>query len=617
MATATFYTESGSSPPNKNRPPNRNKFVSDSDVQDLVSAVKYLAGHADDFSDSDSWFAAMCAIRDGGDSCLSLAHEFCSGMHNYDAREIDRRWVSGDFDPQPGGYARATIFQWAQELGWENLAKGRTPVDTLDEDHSKPEVFLGEDELEYDQIQAADELKGNHRQLKEEDYIFLMPQVIQAAARDVWKHRTVAPSMLFPAMLAAASVALGHKHSWRLLDFGEFERHAQFWALVIAGSGCDKSSVNDLTCSVLKQLDKSDADDRKFAEDKLEAHKRLKGNSEPMKAERLELERNMPPRRERFVAENSSFKGVLESLADGNSGGMLHFFDEMTEHFRRLADKKPSPDNWNPSAEISLYEGKKTGFRNRGERVSVQDGFLYNRLANIQPDPLSKQFNLSEGQGMWARWLFFKTAPSRVVLSDFVKSGQAETAFKEVWEPIMWNIDKMDGTKWMPASNEDFEAFTNASVETETMKYDQSSPVTEAFFNKARGGIASLVLIFAAIRVATEGGEVGKWIAEDVTKATLLYQGCAEELTAFATRHQDSESSFSENAKKLLEKSWLRDQEIGVKLKTSDIQRNCKIHGLKARDYKAIFEEVSTILPRYFEVWCEGRSGGLLIKQAL
>jgi len=375
MATETFYTESGSSPPNKNRPPNRNKFASDSDVQDLVSAVKYLAGHADDFSDSDSWFAAMCAIRDGGDSCLSLAHEFCSGMHNYDAREIDRRWVSGDFDPQPGGYARATIFQWAQELGWENLAKGRTPVDTLDEDHSKPEVFLGEDEPEYDQIQAADELKGNHRQLKEEDYIFLMPQVIQAAARDVWKHRTVAPSMLFPAMLAAASVALGHKHSWRLLDFGEFERHAQFWALVIAGSGCDKSSVNDLTCSVLKQIDKSDADNRKFAEDKLEAHKRLKGNSEPMKAERLELERNMPPRRERFVAENSSFKGVLESLADGNSGGMLYFFDVMTEHFRRLADKNPSPDNWNPSAEISLYEDKKTGFRNRGERVSVQDGF--------------------------------------------------------------------------------------------------------------------------------------------------------------------------------------------------------------------------------------------------
>ena len=118
------------------------RLASDADVQDLAAAVKFLAGYADEFSDSDSWFAAMCAIRDGGDSCLSLAHEFCSGMHNYDDREIDRRWDSGDFDPQPGGYSRATIFQWAQERGWKNPAPERhaEPAD-VDTDATTLEGF--------------------------------------------------------------------------------------------------------------------------------------------------------------------------------------------------------------------------------------------------------------------------------------------------------------------------------------------------------------------------------------------------------------------------------------------------------------------------------------------
>lgn len=115
----------------KAKSPDR-RFASDSDVQDLDSAVKFLSASADDFSDSDSWFMVMCAIRDGGDSCLGLAHEFCSQMHNYDAREIDRRWDNGDFDPKPGKTTKATLFQLAAERGWKNPAKGRAPKYTQD-----------------------------------------------------------------------------------------------------------------------------------------------------------------------------------------------------------------------------------------------------------------------------------------------------------------------------------------------------------------------------------------------------------------------------------------------------------------------------------------------------
>jgi len=105
------------------------RFASTEDVADLADAVRFLKPHCEDFSDSASWFDAMCAIRDGGDQCLALAHEFCEGMDLYDPAEIDRRWNHGDFDPQPeGGITRATIFAWAQERGWKNPAIGRAPV---------------------------------------------------------------------------------------------------------------------------------------------------------------------------------------------------------------------------------------------------------------------------------------------------------------------------------------------------------------------------------------------------------------------------------------------------------------------------------------------------------
>ena len=120
------------------------RFASDSDIQDLDSAVKFLSASADDFSDSDSWFMVMCAIRDGGDSCLGLAHEFCSQMHNYDAREIDRRWDNGDFNPQPGGHTKATIFQLAAERGWKNPAKGRAPEYTQDSSERPSEGIEGD-----------------------------------------------------------------------------------------------------------------------------------------------------------------------------------------------------------------------------------------------------------------------------------------------------------------------------------------------------------------------------------------------------------------------------------------------------------------------------------------
>ena len=596
---------------------NNSRLILENKDSDFVSALDYLAPYANEFNGSASWFTVMCAIRDAGDY-LFLAHRFCEGMKDYNAEEIDQRWNRGDFDPKPDKITKATIFKLAAERGWKNPAIGRTPEYTQDNTEvssgGAEGPLLGEEELEYDQEQAACELKGSKQQLGELDYIMLMPGELHAAAKDVWAHRTIAPSMLFPAMLTAASVAIGHGHTWRLLEIGDFVENPRIWALVIAGSGSDKSSVNGLTCGVLKQLDRTDYNDRKNAEDELEAHKRLKGESEAMKVERFEMEKNLAPRRERFISDNASYKGMIETLANGNADGVLHFFDETTEHFRRLADKKSNPDNWNPSAEINLYDGKKTGFRNRGEQVIVEDGFLYNRLANIQPEPLSKVFQLSEGQGTWARWLFFRTAPRRTVLEDFVKSAQAETAFKELWEPIMWSLVQMEGTTWMPATHEDFEAFTEASVGTESMKHDQA-PVTKAFYSKARGGIARLVLIFAAIRVATYGGTVGEWISDDVTRAMMLYQGCAEELGSFASKHQDSESRWSAGAKDLLEKPWLREQSLGAQLKTGDIQRNCKIHGLKSKDYKALFEELAGTLPHHFEVWNEGRSGGLVIKQ--
>ena len=107
------------------------RFASTDDVVDLAEAVRFLKPHCEEFSDSQSWFDAMCAIRDGGDQCLALAHEFCEGMDLYDPSEIDRRWDHGDFDPQPeGGITRATLFSWAQEKGWKNPAKGRATADS-------------------------------------------------------------------------------------------------------------------------------------------------------------------------------------------------------------------------------------------------------------------------------------------------------------------------------------------------------------------------------------------------------------------------------------------------------------------------------------------------------
>ena len=84
-------------------------------VDDFASAIRFLAPFAEEFSSSEMWRDAMYAIRDGG--TRSLAHEFCSGMSNYDAAEIDHRWDAGDFDAAPGGITKATVFRWAQDRG--------------------------------------------------------------------------------------------------------------------------------------------------------------------------------------------------------------------------------------------------------------------------------------------------------------------------------------------------------------------------------------------------------------------------------------------------------------------------------------------------------------------
>lgn len=475
------------------------------------------------------------------------------------------------------------------------------------------EEALGDEDLLEDMREAEEELSSGSNRLTERDYLVLMPDAVQSAAKEIKDYRLVPPSALYAAMLAAASIALGKKHTWRLLDIGKFKRSAQFWALVIASSGSDKSSVLDLTCGPLQQLDKTDADNYEYALEELEAHKRLKGDSEAVKVERFEMEKNLPDRRERIVTDNSSFKGMLETIKEGNSDGVLHYFDETHNHFKRLGDKKPNADNWNPDAEISLYEGKKTGFRNRGERVVVENGFLYNRYANIQPERLAESFQLSEGQGGWARWLIIRTACEEVVLEDFVKSAQAETAFQEQWDPILWQITQMEGTTWMPATLEDFNVYQAVSAETERLKFSQKSSVAKAFFSKVRGALGSLILINAAIRVASEGGTVGEWTTEDVHRSKILLLSCGEELTAFATKYQESESAWSSNARELLDKPWFKSQEIGAKLKTSDVQNNCRIHGLKAKGFKALFEEMATTLPTHFEIWSEGRSSGIKI----
>ena len=93
-------------------------------VDDFASAIRFLAPFAEEFSSSEMWRGAMYAIRDGG--TRSLAHEFCSGMSNYDAAEIDHRWDAGDFDAAPGGITKATVFKWAQDRGWNNPGKGRS-----------------------------------------------------------------------------------------------------------------------------------------------------------------------------------------------------------------------------------------------------------------------------------------------------------------------------------------------------------------------------------------------------------------------------------------------------------------------------------------------------------
>ena len=46
-----------------------------------------------------------------------------------------------------------------------------------------------------------------------------------------------------------------------------------------------------------------------------------------------------------------------------------------------------------------------------------------------------------------------------------------------------------------------------------------------------------------------------------------------------------------------------------------DVQMNCRIGKLKAADFKATFQELTTTAPDYFEVWEEGRSSGLVIKR--
>lgn len=70
------------------------------------------------------WLDAMYSIRDG--VTRSLAYEFCSGMSNYNAAEIDHRWDAGDFDAATGRITKATVFTWAKDRGWNNPGKGRS-----------------------------------------------------------------------------------------------------------------------------------------------------------------------------------------------------------------------------------------------------------------------------------------------------------------------------------------------------------------------------------------------------------------------------------------------------------------------------------------------------------
>ena len=164
---------------------------------------------------------------------------------------------------------------------------------------------------------------------------------------------------------------------------------------------------------------------------------------------------------------------------------------------------------------------------------------------------------------MWARWLMFTDQGSADVMDGggdaFRYAAVAEDAWKAAWNPLVSTILGWPATTWYPRSEADLEVFARLQADCERNKHQEGPEVTKAMYGKARGNGLSLTLIFAALRVASEGGEIGQWTGQDAMNAFAVYENCIKNVSTFAIRHQEHESSWSVNARKLLERSWLRE----------------------------------------------------------
>lgn len=89
--------------------------VIDDVVEDAKSALKYVAGLADDYA---GWIKIGFALASLGDAGLPLFHEFSSASKKYDAAETDKKWES--LLKTADSASIKTLFAVAQQAGWKN-----------------------------------------------------------------------------------------------------------------------------------------------------------------------------------------------------------------------------------------------------------------------------------------------------------------------------------------------------------------------------------------------------------------------------------------------------------------------------------------------------------------